>query len=406
MRDAISNNADIELECVEIPAHKLSIQASWDSFVSALGAEIYFLSDWQSAWWDHYGKTFAASRHPVSYILRNGSEIVGVLPFCVETLWAGPIPVRVARLAGVDPNFAVMELPIAAGYENTVLGAVIEHLTDHLKCSVVSLSPLSERAGQLENLRALNGRGLSVLRDISTRGHTLMTLPDTFDAFMASLSKSRRREVRRDIKRLTPAGEVLRTVSSTPETVDAMMDRFIALHTRQWEAAGKGGHFSDWPVAAAFYRSLMQGLSPKGHAAIDEQWRDETLLSSQLRYTLNGKVLWWLNAREVDAEFAKAGLGRVGLVTRVEELIDQDAHLIEAGAGEYEYKLSYGGDLVPLYNIVLAPDRASARLRARLLLLWADALHFFYYRVWFLKVRPRLGIRPNSLWSSWIRMQL
>ena len=80
--------------------------------------------------------------------------------------------------------------------------------------------------------------------------------------------------------------------------------------------------------------------------------------------------------------------------------------LVEAGAGEYEYKLSYGGELVPLHSIVLAADRPGARFGMRALLLWADALHLGYYRVWFLKLRPRLGLRPRPLWTRWIRSRL
>lgn len=397
--DAVSARSAPGLECLEAPAQTLAARDDWDDLVTASGADIYFLTDWQAAWWGHYGKSFAASRRPVCFLLRDGAELIGALPFCVETIWAGPVPVRIARLAGVDPNFAVMGLPIAAGHEESVLRAVFDHLTQRLNCAAISLSPMSERAAQLENLRTTEG--LSILRDDSPRGHTLMDLPDSFDGFMKTLSKSRRREVRRDIKRLTETAP-LNNTSSTPDTVDPMMDRFIALHTKQWQAAGKGGHFSDWSVAAAFYRDLLHRLGPEGQAMIDEQWQDDRLLSSQLRYTLGDKAYWWLNARETDPEFAKSGLGRVGLVERVDGLIGDDIKLVEAGAGEYEYKLSYGGELVPIHNIVLAPDR----LAARLLLWWADMLHLFYYRAWFLKFRPRLGLRPGRLWTSWIRTRL
>ncbi len=401
--DAISTRAGCPIECIEAPTQTLAAKAEWDDLVAATEADIYFLSDWQAVWWDHYGKSFAASRRPVCFLIREGTELVGALPFCIETIWAGPVPVRIARLAGVDTNFAVMALPIAAGHEQTVLRAVFDHLTHQLNCAAISLSPLSERAAQLDSLRTADG--LSILRDDSPRGHTLMDLPDSFDGFMKALSKSRRREVRRDIKRLTETAPLSNT-SSTPDMVDPMMDRFIALHTKQWQAAGKGGHFSDWRVAAAFYRGLLHRLAPSGQAMIDEQWQGDTLLSSQLRYTLGDKAYWWLNARETDPEFAKVGLGRVGLVERVEELIGDGIRLVEAGAGEYEYKLSYGGELVPIHNIVLAPDRLMPRLRARILLLWADALHLFYYRAWFLKFRPRIGLKPGSLWISWIRTRL
>ncbi|WP_170411900.1 GNAT family N-acetyltransferase [Ruegeria arenilitoris] len=403
--DAVSTRSQEALECLQAPAQALSIRAEWDDLVTATGADIYFLSDWQVAWWDHYGMSFASSRCPVCFILRDGPELIGALPFCIETIWAGPVPVRIARLAGVDPNFAVMALPIATGHEEAALHAVFTHLTQQLNCAAISLSPMSERSVSLKILRSMDVQNVSLLRDDSPRGHTLMDLPDSFDGFMKTLSKSRRREVRRDIKRLNEIA-LLNNTSSSPDMVDPMMDRFIALHTKQWRAAGKGGHFSDWSVAAGFYRDLLHRLAPSGRATIDEQWQGDRLLSSQLRYTLGDKAYWWLNARETDPEFAKVGLGRVGLVERVEGLIADGIRLVEAGAGEYEYKLSYGGTLVPIHNILLTANRPAARLRARVLLCWADALHLFYYRAWFLKIRPRLGLKPGKLWASWIRTRL
>ena len=403
MRHVETDSSRLSLECHEAPAHHLNASEDWDAHTMQTGAEVYFLTGWQEAWWEHYGKSFSASRRPVSFILRDKDQIVGALPFCIETIWAGPLPVSVARLAGIDPNFAMMTLPILPGQEAAVLKAVFIHLTQELRCAAISLSPLSDRSSQLAAIRDM--RGASKLRDRSDRGHTLMALPDTPDGFMAALSKSRRREVRRDIKRLTE-DEPLRNVSSDPDTMDDMMSRFIDLHTRQWEAAGKGGHFADWRVAAQFYRALLHRLAPEGHAAIDEQWLGDTLISSQLRYTLGDKAYWWLNARSIDPKFEKIGLGRVGLVERVNELISAGTRLVEAGAGEYEYKLSYGGELVPVHTLVFASPHPFARLQAQALMLWADTLHLLYYRIWFLKLRPRLGTRPRALWTSWIRTRL
>ncbi len=116
---------DLTLEAFEGPAHALPARAEWDEHVRQTGAEVYFLTGWQDAWWQHYGAGFASSRRPVCVILRDGGRIVAALPFCIETLFAGPLPVRVARLAGVDPNFAVMSLPVAPGYDEAALAAAL-----------------------------------------------------------------------------------------------------------------------------------------------------------------------------------------------------------------------------------------------------------------------------------------
>ena len=407
MNMVVSERPGLTLECLKTASPEPELCREWDEFVSAMQAEIYFTTGWLAAWWANYGPTWSASRSAATIVIRDNGRIVGLLPFCTETIWVGPVPVRFARLAGVDPNFTVVTLPLAPGREGPVLNKAVAYLTSHLGCDAVCLSPLSDRSGQLEAIRGVERDTPSVemVRDRSDRSHTLMTLPDTAEDFFSALSKSRRREHRRDLKQLAEVG-TLQNRSTTPETTDAALDRFVAQHTAQWHAADKGGHFADWSVAEGFYRDLLRHLSPSGQAALDEQLLDETLLSSQLRFNLGSKSYWWLNSRSIQTEHRAFGLGRIGLVERVGDLIDKGIHTVEAGAGEYEYKLSYGGELIPVHSIVLGSTAPLAKIRARLLLLLSDGLHLVHYRIWFLRLLPRLrrlGMKPRSLWKSWIR---
>jgi len=37
------------------------------------------------------------------------------------------------------------------------------------------------------------------------------------------------------------------------------------------------------------------------------------------------------------------------------------------------------------------------------MLAYADLLHLAYYRVWYIRVAPRLRVLSRPLWRSWIR---
>lgn len=374
------------------------------ALIAQTGAEIYFTEAWRAAWWAHYGTSFAPSRRPATLVVRDGADIVAVLPFCIERFWVGPVPVRLARLAGVDPNFALLTFPVVEGYASVVFAAAITHLTNNLDCDAISFSPISERSTVLPAVRAAITTSSEVVlcRDRAQRHHTLMDLPETAEEFLAGLSKSRRREHRRDVKRLNEM-DSLKRCSSTPETAQVAMDRFVAQHTAQWEKQGKGGHFSDWPAAEPFYRELLERLSSSGQAGLDELWLGQTLLSSQLRYSKGSKAYWWLNARSTAPEFAKLGLGRVGLVERIGDLLRAGIRTVDAGAGEYEYKLAYGGELVPIHDLLISKRGFFSQSKVKILMLWADVLHLLYYRLWFLKIIPRFGLSSRPLWRMWIR---
>lgn len=401
---------ELTLDCIRSATPPADLREAWDNFVADEGAEIYFTTDWLAAWWANYGPSWSPSRSPATLVIRDNGRLVGILPFCIETIRIGPFPVRFARLAGVDPNFSVVTLPLARGQEHRVLAKAIGELTGPIGCDAVCLSPLSNRSNHLEAVRDLvkNCSSVDLVRDRSDRSHTIMNLPETAEDFFAGLSKSRRREHRRDLKQLSEMGN-LSNRSATGQDVDEAMDRFVTQHTSQWQAADKGGHFADWSVAEAFYRDLLHRLAPEGHAALDEQWLGGALLSSQLRFNLGSKAYWWLNSRSLDPQHRTFGLGRIGLVERVGDLIQGGIRSVEAGAGEYEYKLSYGGELIPVQSIVFASKRPIAKFRSKMLLLLSDTLHLLYYRIWFLRLLPRLrriGVGPRSLWKSWIRTRL
>jgi hypothetical protein len=92
----------------------------------------------------------------------------------------------------------------------------------------------------------------------------------------------------------------------------------------------------------------------------------------------------------------------------VQELIGAGVTAIEAGRGGYDYKLSYGGRNVPVQRLLFYP--AKQVWRARLLLAWSDLLHLLYYRIWFLRLAPRMrrwfGLRPRPLWWLWIKSRV
>lgn len=376
-----------------------AMAADWDACLEEHGGDIYHSTAWLSVWWAHFGKR----SQPALFCLRVSGRLVGVLPFAIERLG----PVRLARLAGADPNYPFLGFGIAPDHASAGWAAVLQHLTGALACDLVSLAPISGLAAPHEAVAgACASSGLALLRDDASREHSIMRLPEDFDAYMAVLSKSRRREYRRDLKKMVEAFQLEQTVSHTAEA----LDRFIADHNAQWQATGRQGNFDDWPGSRAFYHDVMAALEPTGRAMIVAHLGDGRHLSSQFAFRFGDRAYWRLIARSLDEDLASFGLGRVGLVERVRLLIEAKVRLVEAGAGEYEYKTSYGGEQQALHRILVVRDAAFARLRARLLLNWADFLDLIYYRGWFLKLAPRararLKLKHRPLWSGWIRTRI
>jgi CelD/BcsL family acetyltransferase involved in cellulose biosynthesis len=377
------------------------VHAEWDDFVERCGSDIYFTVDWLQTWWKHYGRgrTFAG------LIFRAGDRVVGVFPFCIQRVWAGPVPVRLARFVGGDSTIAVFTPAVAAGYEELVLRAAVERLIDGAACDAVSLSPLSGTSPLAEVAERLAGERFRLGRSDSTGPHMLLALPDSFETYLAGINRYSRRDHRRSMRHLNEDYEISFRAVSGDEAV-SYLDRFVDLHTAHWRAEGKLGHFGDWPRSTEFTRDLIARMAPAGRARFYEISGDGRPLAIEQCFVFGDRCHWRLAARDSDPALERFGLGRVGAVELFRTMIDGGQTTIEAGPGHYEYKARLGAHEHAVRRVVIGARSPSSRLRTAVLLGWADLLHLVYYRGWFLKLAPRLPRSRRALWRPWIRSRV
>ena len=88
----------LQIECLSTFSELAPFRDEWDSFVERIGSDIYFTVDWLETWWKYYG----SERQLRCFLVRAGGRLVAALPFCVQMLWLGPLPVKVAQLVGAD----------------------------------------------------------------------------------------------------------------------------------------------------------------------------------------------------------------------------------------------------------------------------------------------------------------
>ena len=378
------------------------VRGEWDGFVEQSGSDIYFTVDWLQAWWTHYGR----ERTFEGLVLRDGDRMIGALPFCVQRVWAGPVPVRLARFVGADSTIPVFTPAIADGFEEPVLRAALDHLLDGPGCDTVSLAPLSGEspvAAAAERVAAADW--LRLLRSDSTGPHTVFRFPGSFDEYLDGLSKSQRQNYRRFLRRLNEKHEIsYRTVSG--DDAIAYFDQFLELHAARWQADGKLGHFGDWPASEDFNRDLISRMAQTGRARFFEIAGDRRMLASEYGFVLGDRCYWRLPARDRDPALEKVRLGRLSLAEMFRVIIEDGQKMVEAGPGHYEYKLLLGAEEHPLRRVVISGPSALSRWRSALLLRWADLLHLIYYRAWHRRIAPRLGRSGRPLLGLWIRTRV
>lgn len=393
------------VELVRDPAALEALAGPWRALAERTGADLWFRPEWFLAWWEGAARLDRRRRLAVAVLRRDG-RLTGVLPFLVETYGLGPAAIRVVRLAGTDPNFAVLRLALEEP-PGPALRRAVETVLAGTGAHAAALSPLSDRSDLPAAVREAfpaGGAGPRLAVDAAPRSHTVINLPDRYEDFLAGLSKSRRSSRRKSARALAEAHGLETRVFEGPAAA-AQFDSVAALHRRQWTALGRPGFFGDWPGAEALHRAAC-ARAPE--ARIYAQFAGGEMVAAQLCYLAGETCHAILAARAATPEFDRLGLGIHAQFERVERLIPAGGRLLESGAGAYGHKLSLGGELVGLRRMILVRPGAEGRLR--LLLAWAAALDLAYYRAWVLKLSPRLarvfGPRRRPLWRAWVRTRL
>lgn len=391
-------DSDLTFAWLTDPSGIAASADEWQALAEVAGAEVYQRPDWITVWLAHFGQ----GRRLACLVARADGALVGMLPFVIERHWLGPVPLRIARLAGIDPNCIVFRLALQPDQAEPVLREAMAHLIGVERCIAVSFTPVSGLSPHLAALQGLNGFALHLE---PAGNHVVFDLSEGFETYLGALTKKRRGQFRRDVKSLVDDYGMVGD-DFAPTTAD--FDSFVSFHNRQWQAVGKGGHFSDWPGSAAFYRDLAFRTRPSKLVRMDRLLGTDGPLAEQFSLVGGTTAHWRLPARRLDPDVERLSVGKVALLVMLERMAAEGITRIEAGRGDYGYKLDYGGQSVPVYRVIVYGRANGLRLKA--LLAWADLIHLLYYRIWFLKLAPRLrqkiGGRPRPLWRLWIRTRL
>jgi CelD/BcsL family acetyltransferase involved in cellulose biosynthesis len=331
--------------------------------------------------------------------IRDGEELAGVLPLFLERVGLSLARARVAKVVGSDHTIAMVDLPVLEEIAPEALALAARRLFEEDRADMIQVGPISATSPRLAPLRA----AADVLSDRETGAHTLFELPDGFDGYLQGLSKNQRSNYKRNLNKLKKAFDFsVDTVPDGPE-LEPEFEAFVEMHQAQWRAVSKLGHYGDWPRSLEFTRDLVATLHDR--VRLMRLVADGEVVSYYFSFEYDGTYYWRLPARLTGEEWDKFALGRVGLLKMFEEAAAEGVTAIEAGNGRYGYKEQLNAATIPLHSLVLCRKGLASRCRARLALALGEFLNLAYYRVWYLKVAPRLGVgRP--LWRSWIRHRL
>jgi len=381
------------------------LQEQWDDLAESAGSGIFLTYDWCRIWWKYYGR----KRDLKVWVFRKGGHLTGIVPLFLENIRLGPISIKAVRIVGSDHTMAQFSLPVVADD----ITDVIENLAALLlteKWDVMHIGPIAGLCGHYDKLRESVSRAFSDAGDISYSEDQVQTyffVADTWDAQLAELSKNARRNIKRKCKALKDVLKdrpgTLTSDFATVQNVDDVFRGFVDMHQKHWNGKGKLGHFGDWPDSFDFHKEMaLEQLKHNRLRLMEMKW-GEYNLGYEYTYKFGDKYFAFLNSRTDMKDVADVGVGTTIFAERMKKAMSENVKYVDAMRAKYDHKMRLGGRLVPMRDIYVTRKRIISRVRVRIFRLFSKLLHLCYYKIWFMRIAPKLPFRRRPLWKIWIR---
>jgi CelD/BcsL family acetyltransferase involved in cellulose biosynthesis len=312
-----------------------ALRDEWQELlVSARGQTLFLTWEWLDSW-------IRVQTPPPRLLIvcvRDGTgRLVGAAPhYRVEYRLLKTVPYRVLHPVGDTDSGAEYQTWIARpSVESAVFGQIVRTLRERRpQWDLIWMPRLEAWTGTHEPLMAAMREGGLALNH-RPRVFGAVSLPETFEAYLAQMSANRRQQVRRTMRRRLdrPTVEV-RRVSSEGEVQPALASLFD-LNARRWTAVGEDGAFARRPGARAFYQEFAPRALGRGWLAFYSLLDEGRPVAAQLGYVY-GRTFLQLQ-EGFDPEYS-SNVGNALRARVIEDCIDRGLTEYDFLGGASEHK--------------------------------------------------------------------
>lgn len=317
----------------------LAVREEWNALLKVSHQESIFLThEWFSTWWRHL-----SSDHRMEVLLfRNTEEIlVGAAPMMrnKETL----------KFMASEEVSDYCDFLCDPRHREGFYRALIRTLKDNFAgISQYRFSNFKAGSPTLAYLPPLAQEHGLVCTVAPTEVAPILSLPSTYEAYLASLRRKGRHELRRKLRRLDALEEIKFHRRRSPELIQSAVERFIALHERSHPDKEMFWQTRDMK---SFFRELVARFSANGWAELLDAEKGGRLIAGLIFFSYKDEVLLYNMA--YDPDFAKYSVGHSLVDRAIRQAIAENKRLVDFLRGSEKYKYSFGAQDSKIYTLSL-----------------------------------------------------
>jgi len=340
---------------------------------NALSCDVPFRRwEWLASWWHHFGKSENNCRE--LYLLRvtrgggTNEKVVALAPWYIERSMTQGRVVRFLGSGRVCSDYlSVLTQPED---EEEVAEALADWLTrandsgfdndNDSRWDLLDLDGIDADDTMMQKLVERLQHGGSTVFHCPGENCWRIALPETWDAYMAMLSKSHRKQMRRCERRKEAAGNIRFYTVENREQLQHGFEVLVRLHEKRRQSLGEVGCFQE-DHFADFLREAIQLFFEAGQLRLSWIERAGHPIAADLQ--LMGDGVTYAYQSGVDPEFLADEPGRIIQKILIERAIAEGQQAFDFLRGDESYKPHWRA--IPRENLHLriVPKKMIAQTR-------------------------------------------
>jgi CelD/BcsL family acetyltransferase involved in cellulose biosynthesis len=319
----------------------------WNALLHLSDTDTIFLThEWQQTWW----RFFPSGRELLLISLRQDGVLVGIVPLYHQKLETGQTVIELVGGKDICDYLDILALP---NYRTQVYQAVLEFLTTeltdwdtldfHCVPAASPYQPLHE---------AVAKQGLSVQRQVEDVC-PIVSLPATWDDYLAMLDKKQRHELRRKIRRAESEAQVQWYMTSDPASLSEDMKTFFDLHRN---SSPDKEDFMSEPAMQGFFREIARLSLIRGWLELSFLLIDGQKAATMFCFAYNNQTLVY-NSGYDPQRFGHLSPGIVLLGYHIQDSIAKGRTAFDFLRGDEVYKYRFGGQDSHVFQITIRREQ-------------------------------------------------
>lgn len=312
------------------PAAFDALAEEWQDLMGrALTAPIFMTVDFQQIWWEHLGRgelRLLTVRDPATQTL------LGLAPLLIED--------RELRFVGCVDVSDYLDFLVDRTRSRDVYSALADYLAYDMAaewdtayfCSLAHHSPTPGLFLELAPTHGWNVR--AAVEDVCP----VITLPQSWDAYLAGIGKKQRHEIRRKLRRAeTTAPTRWRVIERAADVTAGILDTFIDLHR---QSTTEKDEFWDQAMLA-FFRALVKRMAERGWLKLYFVDIDGQPASTLLCFDYHNQILVYNSGFNLE-KFASLSPGNIIIAYSIQHALQLGRSRYDFLRGDEMYKFRFG----------------------------------------------------------------